>query len=261
MGTVANAIGRASAFSIAISVISVVAVSLCVDSHATEGEATESEGDVPQTYMAPPGVREEAIVVIEDFDPDDQYEMIRRGYSDQQRGIYLYNRKQYEKAYPFLLAAAQLGFKEAQARVGAIHLYGLGGVQRQHYRGMGWMAAAASGKTSPVIKRFYEDLWSQVPEKHVETLRVVVHRYVEKYSSDRLAITCRNTRHARTHVAKLRCYFDDEETFRSILDNDAYNEYYDSIIVPPDQFDSFYTTPGSGSQTTGAGTPAPPDDD
>ena len=261
MGPFAIAVGRAGTSSIIPALVIVIACSCSIQSFATEPLSPESEVDEPQTYLAPPGVREEAIVVIEDFDPEDQYEMVRRGYADQQRGIYLYNRKQYEKAYPFLLAAAQLGFKEAQARIGAIHLYGLGGIKRQQYRGMGWMAAAASGKTSPVIKRFYEDLWTQVPDRHVETLRVVVSRYIEKFSSDKLAITCENTRHARTHIAKLRCYFDDEETFKSILDNDAYNEYYDNIIVPPDQFDSFYTAPGSSAQTTGAGTPAPPDED
>ena len=221
---------------------------------STSGEVESHESDQPQKYVAKPSVHEESIYVIEDYDPDDQYEMIRRGYADQQCGIYLYKRKEYEKAYPFLLAAAQLGFKEAQARVGAIHLYGLGGIKRQEVRGMGWMAAAASGKTNPVIKHFYDDLWREVPDQHIETLRVVVKRYVEKFSSDKLALTCDITRHARTHIASLRCYFDNDEIFKSVLDNANYTEYYDSIIVPPDQFDSFYTSPVSTPTPSTTGT-------
>ena len=251
MRPVVRKIDLSNAISLSISVLTVISFAFTFDLLASNPDPAESLDETPQTYMAPPGVREEDIVVIEDYDPEDQYEMIRRGYADQQRGIYLYNRKDYAKAYPFLLVAAQLGFKEAQARVGAIHLYRLGGIQRQHHRGMGWMAAAAaSGKTNPVIKRFYEDLWNNVPEEHIETLRVVVTRYIEKFGSEKLAIISRTVRHASTHVARLRCYFDDEETFKFILDSAVYNEYYDKLIEPPDQFDSFNTPPSSGAQDT-----------
>ena len=64
-------------------------------------------------------------------------------YQAQEQGAKHFRRRDYARAYPHLVAAAKMGFKTAQARLGYIYLHGLGGIPYDPVRGIGWISVAA----------------------------------------------------------------------------------------------------------------------
>jgi len=60
-----------------------------------------------------------------------------------QQGKALYDKKEYDKAFPFMLKAAEAGHSDAQMHVGKMYYNGWG-VKHSHAKGLEWHKKAAA---------------------------------------------------------------------------------------------------------------------
>lgn len=163
----------------------------------------------------------------------------RRAYLDHRRGMFLYSNGKFSEALPYLISSAKHGYKDSQARLAHLYLHGLGGVRRSDVVGIAWMGVAAHGETTPIIQRRYDELMSAVPPHHMESLKRVVEEYVDKYGGFDQNVQCDVAKHASTHIAKNRCYFEYEFTVLSAMEIADMQDFYRDKIIPPDQNSSF----------------------
>lgn len=123
------------------------------------------------------------------------------------RGEYYYRTRQYQKAFPYLLASARQGFKMAQARLGFIYQQGLGEVQRDGWRAVGWLGVAAHGDTDPTIRNYYRKILRKIPEELIPAVDRVVEEFVKRYGPDATGMECIMSRPAGSHIARMACNF------------------------------------------------------
>lgn len=177
--------------------------------------------------------------VIVTGERDDTTEAERQAYLIHRKAMSLYHRGDYEAALPYLLAAAKRGYKDSQARLSHLYLHGLGGLRRSDRVGIGWMGVAAHGETTPIIRRRFDELMAAVPDRHMTSIKEVVEQYVAKYGQYEQTVVCEIAKHASTHIAKNRCYFDYEFTVMSANEITDMYEYYKDKIIDPSQWSSF----------------------
>lgn len=164
------------------------------------------------------GLVEEVRVVgerVEHLSWDERREI----YDQLARGRSLYSKRDYKRAFPYLLNTAEHGFKDAQARVGYIYLRGLGEVPRSSTAAIGWLGVASSGNSDPRIKNYFGDLWGRVPDTHVQYLEEVVEEYVSKFGEEVTGVSCELRRRLGSHLKRLTCFFDQdlsEEQFQML---------------------------------------------
>ena len=139
---------------------------------------------------------------------------ILRGYDARTLGGYYYKLRLYEKAYPYLREAAQEGFKFSQARLGFIYQQGLGGVDRDWQKAVGWLGVAASRASHPEIMNYWKNLRARIPPERLDDVDDIVDSYVERYGSEATGVTCDITRRAGSHIAGMQCFYDDEIWYR-----------------------------------------------
>lgn len=120
----------------------------------------------------------------------------------------LYRRNQIKDALPYLERTARNGFKDSQAKMGHILLQGLGDVRRDSLSAVGWLGVASSGRTSPTIRNYFNDIWRRIPERHVPVFEEVVQEYTNKYGAEATGVVCDMTRRAGTHLKTLNCFFE-----------------------------------------------------
>ncbi|MCY3884746.1 MAG: hypothetical protein OXG24_07465 [Gammaproteobacteria bacterium] len=132
------------------------------------------------------------------------------------RGEYYYRTRQYKKAFPYLLASARQGFKMAQARLGFIYQQGLGEVQRDGWRAVGWLGVAAHGDTDPSIRNYYRKILRKIPEELMPAVDAVVADFVKKYGPDATGMDCIMSRPAGSHIAKMHCNFELEFALQDV---------------------------------------------
>ena len=123
------------------------------------------------------------------------------------RGEYYYRTRQYKEAFPYLLASARQGFKMAQARLGFIYQQGLGEVQRDGWRAVGWLGVAAHGDTDPAIRNYYRKILRKIPEELMPAVDRVVEEFVKRYGPDATGMECIMSRPAGSHIARMACNF------------------------------------------------------
>ena len=131
-----------------------------------------------------------------------------------QQASFFYRTKQYEKAFPFLLASAKRGFKVAQYRLGVIYVNGLGKIKRDVTLGLGWLGTSASPRSSALMRETYQDLMDQVPERLQPKVQELVDALIERYGTEATGMNCMNTRVAGTHMRSFQCNFDKEFEYR-----------------------------------------------
>ena len=165
----------------------------------------------------------EEVVVTGERVKDLTLEERRQIYEQLADGRRFYSRKDYERAFPLLLNTAEHGFKEAQARVGYIYLRGLGEVSRNSTVAIGWLGVAASGNSAPGIRNYFNDIWRQIPERHVPYFEEVVEEYESKYGEQATDVTCELRRPVGSHVKQLSCFFDRDLTLEQL-------KLYDDIV-------------------------------
>lgn len=143
---------------------------------------------------------------------------ILRGYDSRNMGGYYYKLRLYEKAYPYLVESAQEGFKMSQARLGYIYQKGLGGVERDWVKAVGWLGVAASRHSHPEIMNYWKDLRSKIPERNLPMVEDIIEEYVSRYGSKATGVTCDINLSAGTHIAHMKCFYDDEIEYRDPAD-------------------------------------------
>ena len=149
--------------------------------------------------------------------------------SEERRRIYerlrearaLYSRNQIDEALPLLLDTAERGFKDSQAKVGHIYLQGLGDVDKDSERAVGWLGVASSGTSSPPIRNYFNDVWKRIPERYVPYFEEVVEEYKSKYGGRATGVVCKMRRPVRSHLKQLGCYFKEDvrDETRDGMDN------------------------------------------
>lgn len=182
----------------------------------------------------------------------------RRAYLDHRRAMFLYARGLYDEALPYLISSAKHGYKDSQARLAHLYLHGLGGLNRSDVVGIAWMGVAASGETTPIIQRRYDELMAAVPAHHMASLKQVVEEYIEKYGHFDQNVVCDVAKHASTFISKNRCFFEFEFTVMSSMEIAAMQELYEDQIIPPDQYSSFSMMDNMTPPPAGNETPRPP---
>lgn len=184
-----------------------LAVSACGADSAPAKEGGEAEqGSVP-VVAAPPASGEAPSA---DFMAD--------VYAAAEHGGRLYDAGRYAEALPHLVAAAERGFKVAQASAGDIYLNGRGGVPRHVEAGIGWLGAAADAPTLTRIADYFKAVRQQLPADYIGTARVVVERYRALYGGETHRVVCRRFGEV---VEDLRCHFMDDPEFANQGDSRA----------------------------------------
>ena len=158
----------------------------------------------------------EEVVVTGERVEDLSLEERREIYDQLSRGRQFYSQRDYERAFPLLLNTATYGFKGAQARVGYIYLRGLGEVTRNNTAAVGWLGVAASGNSAPNIKNYFNDIWGQIPERHVPFFEEVVEKYEARYGEQATDVTCELRRPVGSHLKRLACFFDKDLTLEQL---------------------------------------------
>lgn len=138
--------------------------------------------------------------------------------ADERRRIYerlreaqaLYSRNRIDEAMPLLLETAERGFKDSQAKVGHIYLQGLGEVEKDAERAVGWLGVASAGTTSPPIRNYFNDVWERLPEQYVPYFEEVVEEYRSKYGGRATGVVCKMERPLSSFLKRLGCYFEED---------------------------------------------------
>lgn len=153
-------------------------------------------------------------------------------YTSQELGNKHFRRRNYEEAFPHLLATARRGFKTSQARLGYMYLHALGGVEYDPIAGVGWLAVAADPETVPWIRRYFRKIWKIVPERYVADLTKVTEAYRKRYGRGATGVNCNRNRRAGTHRVQLTCLFDDEVFHENGLDREAMRDLWEHTAGP-----------------------------
>ena len=120
----------------------------------------------------------------------------------------LYRRNRIKDALPYLERTAKSGFKDSQAKMGHILLQGMGDVERDSLSAVGWLGVASSGRTSPAIRNYFNDIWQRIPDRHVPVFEEAVQEYTNRYGAHATGVVCAMRRSIRTHFKALECYFE-----------------------------------------------------
>lgn len=143
-------------------------------------------------------------------------EEIENTYRARKQGRQLYRAEKYEEAMPYLLFAAERGFKDAQTQLGQIYVQGRGGVKQDLVQGIGWLGVAASGKSDPRTRKLYEQVRENIPEEHNATVEKIVKQFIENYDGRRTRVTCKLESSAGRYTKESRCRFIDEANYPSL---------------------------------------------
>lgn len=168
---------------------------------------TQGIAERAQDYRAQP--MEELVVQGERLDPlaMDFLEM-ERIYAQKAAASRNFKIGKYKEAFPELLQLAKLGFKDAQARVAYIYLFGKGDQQKSNLKALGWLGVASQGRTRPQYRNIFKQMLNEVPAAQADLARFVVDDYRAKFNSDKLGIECWHSN--INHIRQFTCRFSDE---------------------------------------------------
>lgn len=119
----------------------------------------------------------------------------------------LYRQQEYAKAYPLLLALAKRGFKDSQSRLAYIFFNGADGVEKSNLRAMGWLGAAAHGRTEPGFKVLFNKYNRQVSDEFRPLVDQVVSQYQERFSFPEHMDCTTNHRYSSGVIKSTYCRF------------------------------------------------------
>lgn len=121
------------------------------------------------------------------------------------RGGDLYKQRRYKEAIPYLEAGAKMGYKMSQARLAAIYLLGLGGVEIRNEEGIAWLGVAATPTTDPEIRNFWKRMYEQVPDENRMAVDELVLEYIREYGIEATGTRCRSVKTAGSHISRFDC--------------------------------------------------------
>lgn len=119
----------------------------------------------------------------------------------------LYRQGRYDEAYPLLLELAKRGFKDAQARLSYILFTGTVNVRKSNLRALGWLAAAAHGRTEPTFRVLFKRYMAQVPENVLPSVELINEEYRSMFSHSEHMKCSTNHRFQRGIVKRTYCQF------------------------------------------------------
>ena len=119
----------------------------------------------------------------------------------------LYRQGEYSKAYPLLLNLAKRGFKDSQSRLAYVLFNGADGIEKSNLRAMGWLGAAAHGRTEPGFKVLFNKYNRQVPEEFRPLVDQVVSQYQERFSYPEHMDCTTNHRYSSGVIKSTYCRF------------------------------------------------------
>ena len=122
---------------------------------------------------------------------------------------YHYSKGDYTKAYPLLLELSKRGFKDSQSRLAYILFHGTEGVPKSNYRALGWLGAAADGRTEPIFRVLLNRHLREVPFEQRERVASVIDSYREEFSfpEHMKCGTNHQFNHSRSRIKKVYCEF------------------------------------------------------
>ncbi|MAV24569.1 MAG: hypothetical protein CMQ05_00430 [Gammaproteobacteria bacterium] len=132
-------------------------------------------------------------------------------YQARRDGLSLFADNKFDEAYPLLLEAARGGFKQPQARLGFMHINGLGGAKKDSRYALGWLGVAADGRTEPSIKKMFNDVWKRIPEEHQGSYQKVIDQFVDRYGMDATGMKCRRVNRQGSKIRVLNCTLTDPD--------------------------------------------------
>lgn len=119
----------------------------------------------------------------------------------------LYERGDYAEAYPLLLGLAKRGFKDSQSRLAYILFHGTEGVTKSNYRALGWLGAAANGRTEPIFRVLLNRHLKEVPLARREMVDKVVAGYQAEFGYPEHVRCTTNHRFSNGRVKRVYCEF------------------------------------------------------
>ncbi len=168
-----------------------------------DGPATDEKAEEDPT--------EEVVVTaprVERFKiPDVEY--VVETYQARREGAQLYNKGKLAESFPYLLAAAERGFKIAQARVGYLYLGGFG-TEKDVETGITWLGLASRGVTAPEIRNYMKDIWKTLPEKDTSYLAKRIDEFDAKYGARANRVRCDFSTKTSSRVKELKCRLMDQ---------------------------------------------------
>ena len=132
-------------------------------------------------------------------------------YKERELGMRLYGQQKYEEAFPHLMAAATRGLKRPQAQVGVMHLNGLGNTKKDTRYAIGWLGVAADGTADSNIKKYFKDIWKQIPEENIPAYESVVDTFVARYGTKANNVVCKRERRVGSRIRDVRCTITDPD--------------------------------------------------
>lgn len=118
-----------------------------------------------------------------------------------------YRDGEYDEAFPILLGLAKRGFKDAQSRLAYILFTGTEKVEKSNLRALGWLGAAAHGRTEPGFRVLFNKYMREVPEHVRPTVDQVVSAYQAQYSHSEHLDCSIEHRYAKGVVKRTYCRF------------------------------------------------------
>ena len=119
----------------------------------------------------------------------------------------LYSSGHFAEAYPLLLELAKRGIKDSQSRLAYILFHGTEGVPKSNYRAIGWLGAAASGRTEPIFRVLLNRHLRKVPPSQQEKVQSVIAGYAEEYGYPEHIKCTTNHRFSNGRVKRTYCEF------------------------------------------------------
>lgn len=127
--------------------------------------------------------------------------------SIRKRANALYEQENFGEAYPLLLQLAKRGFKDSQSRLAYILFHGAEGVPKSNYRALGWLGAAANGRTEPIFRVLLNKYLREVPPEQRLTVDKVIAGYQDEFGyPDQIKCTT-NHRYSNGLVKRVFCEF------------------------------------------------------
>ena len=136
-------------------------------------------------------------------------EFLTEVYGNRRSGSRLYRRGEHAESFPYLLVAAQRGFKVAQARVSFCTNGGLG-TQRDPFAAIAFLGLAAKPPTHPEIRRRFDRIWDRLPPGLKPRLVRLINQYDARFGAKANRVSCDLRATTGTHFRTLKCNFMDE---------------------------------------------------
>ncbi len=134
---------------------------------------------------------------------DPEYDEIRNWHDQEKRGLALFRKKDYARAYKTLAEPARHGFKRAQHSLALMHING-NGVDKNILVGIALLGLAAESGDRK-LEREYDKAVKALPEKYQQPVRDQTQYYIARYGMDVQGITCSSVKRYQSNLKDMLC--------------------------------------------------------